>query len=254
MSPAPPCYYIEPSEDDVEDVRLGMAWLREAMSRAPNRPPEGLVLTGVRRVLTNSIPLCGLGSHLAHALSTGADVSFGGGTITNLTEQHHPSVWRGPVFALYPNMKTMGIVDDMFGVTEVLALPGHVDMSGWVTRRNAIELRSQSAPEAPRLHPVLMAALDGLALGCGHKGLGLDDRDGVTETFLHLRQAGIPFTGEDTRNYLMGKHRWVSIAADYAKKRADDINAGKQIRWPRHRHFVPEVVNYWREKAEAPVA
>ena len=221
MRPSPQCYYIEPSEDHEEDVRLGFTWLRDAMSRAPERPPAGLVLTGVRRVLTNSIPLSALGPQLSHALSTGAEVRFGGGTITNLTEQHHPSIWRGPVVALYPNMKTMGIVDDMFGVSEVLALPGHVDISGWVTRRGAGELRGENATEQPRLHPVLVAALNSLGPSCGHGGLGLDDRDGVTEVFLHLRQAGIPFTGDDARNYLMGRYGWVSIAADYAAKRAD---------------------------------
>jgi len=254
MRPAPPCYYIEPSEDDEDDVRLAFAWLHDAMLRSPEQPPRGLVLTSVKVVITNTVPAKALGQ-LAYSLASGQEVRFGGGTIINLTERQMSSWrWKGPVLALYPDMDRLGKVDDMWGVTEVLALPWHADISGWVTRRNAVELRGNAAPEPARLHPILMAALDSIAPWCGHGGLGLDDRDGVTEIFLSLRQAGIPFTGDDARNYVMGKHGWSSIAADYVAKRGDDINAGKQIRWPKHRRFQPEVVAYWRDKAAAPVS
>ena len=139
-------YYVHAEGPDEDAMRFAFAWLLESVKRSQAAVTALLAIPvkdNLRGIITKVI-----GDKVARYLASGKAVPIeqSASDIFLITQRIEPTGWRGgPVLAAYPTKELLDILDDIYGVTEILIARGacaersscgpHVSIQYWISAK-----------------------------------------------------------------------------------------------------------------------
>jgi len=245
-------YYVHAEGPDEDAMRFAFAWLLESVKRSQAAVTALLAIPvkdNLRGIITKVI-----GNKVAKHLASGKAVSIqqSASDIFLITQRIKPTGWRGgPVLVAYPTKEFLDMLDDMYGVTEILVVPWRLaEIQYWIDTWGPQELHTAQAPRAISIqNPVVVEALRtltqtvNLSTGISHPS----DRQAAIDLFQRLRDAGEQFNPLEVRAWLVSQGGWSPQDADQVKSIAERVLAGKPVRGG-GRFWADDIVEQWRSR------
>ncbi|HEX9897429.1 MAG TPA: hypothetical protein VGA85_07230 [Dehalococcoidales bacterium] len=244
-------YYISVAPAaDKEAIKTGFAWLIDQLQKSP-KPLTGLLcvptISNLRGIITEVI-----GESAANALAAGKAISVPNSSnkISLITSRKFNYGWQGgPILAAYPDKDILDKLDDMPGVTAILAVPWimtHIQL--WIDTWAPKNIRApETSPIVNVKNPVVVEALKSLtrrvnlSAGITHPL----DRQATIDLFELLNSAGEKFDPNEVRAWLIREGKWSPKDADQVKAVAESILKGARLRG-RGRSWADDIVEQWR--------
>lgn len=166
------------------------------------------------------------------------------------------SGWRGgPVLALWPDQKHLGLIAEKHHVTALCVVASSLEeVRGWAVASGAVSLKPATTPEpAPlAIDPVVRVALRDLGRRMNHSNQlhgSMDHADAIS-WFRTLAKAGYPIDPEALHAYAL-LDGWPGGGADRLKELATKVAAGKALQgWNTDRWGGKAAIERWREEAK----
>lgn len=245
-------YYIHAEGPDEHAMSLAFAWLLDSVKRSTTAA-TALLAVPVKRNLEGTISKV-IGDRIARQLASGKAVpveqsSSGVGLITQRTRL---TGWPGgPVLAAYPTKDFLDMLDDMYGITEILVVPWRLaEIQYWIDTWGPQELGAARAPQPISIeNPVMVEALKtltqtvNLSTGVSRPS----DRQAAIDLFQRLREAGEQFNPLEVRAWLVSQGGWSPQDADQVKSIAERVLAGEPVRGG-GRFWADDIVEQWRSR------
>jgi len=244
-------YYVHAEGPDEDAMRLAFAWLLESVKRSQTAVTALLAIPvkdNLRGIITKVI-----GDKVARHLASGRAVPIeqSASDILLITQRAKPIGWRGgPVLAAYPTKELLDMLDDLYGVTEMVVVPWRLaEVQYWVETWAPQELRGL-VPVTPTIHvrnPVVVEALRtltetvNLSTGISHPS----DRQATIDLFHRLKQAGEQFDPLEVRAWLVSQGGWSPQHANEVKAVAQSVIAGKRLKGG-GKFWADDIVEQWR--------
>jgi hypothetical protein len=194
-----------------------------------------------------------LGPVLIKKLKKDRQLSFGDGSSLKLvTWTAIPSLWEGPVLAVYPNAKTLDKIDGIYSVSHLIVnawVP--LDIEQWCKRWRAVDLDSgQSAsPSDDELSPVVVEALKMLTGTVNLSLLHPTDKARSIDIFKRLKSARFKLAPEAIKDWLIRNH-WRPEDAEDVRDLVQRLNEGKKVRAGR-RMWADDIIQQLKERASS---
>jgi hypothetical protein len=244
-------WYISSHGPDTEALRAALAWLGERARSSGTG--SGLLVVSGKGNLEGTLETV-LGRNAVSQLGKDNRVRIGGTTIELMTERIKRSSWAGPVLALYPTERLLGLIDGIRGVSDVLVVPWLAEeVVPWIRTWSARELGSTAEAPAPAFsNPTVRAALEALndrvnrATGLAHPS----DRAAAIEMFRLLRRARETFSPEEIRSWLLSQLSWQPRHADQVAEVAEKVLSGGRFRVTTSGGWAADAVQRWRQKGQ----
>lgn len=246
-------YYIHAEGSDEQAMGLAFAWLLETVKQSKTAMTALLAIPGkdnLRGVISKVI-----GDRAASRLASGKAVPIpqSSSDICLITQRTKLPSWRGgPVLVAYPTKQLLDMIDDMYGVTEILVVPWLLsEVQYWLNTWAPQELGSSvPTPRAPSIgNLVVVEALKtltqtvNLSTGIADRS----DRQAAIDLFQRLREAGEHFKPSEVRAWLVSQGGWSPQDADQVKSIAESILAGRHLR-SGGRFWADNIVEQWRSR------
>lgn len=246
-------YYIHTEGPDEHAVRLGFAWLADSAKHAGAPVTALLAVTvkdNLRGVISNVI-----GDQIVTALAAGKTVPIAHTPISIrliTLRTKHSILQGGPVLALYPTKKLLDMLDELYGVTEILVVPWRLaPVQYWIDTWAPQELTSSAttAPAVTVKNPVVVEALKtltstvNLSTGISHPS----DHKAAIDLFHRLTEANEQFEPLEVRAWLVSQGGWSPRDADQVRSIAEAVLARRRIRGG-GRFWADDIVKQWRSR------
>lgn len=246
-------YYIHAEGIDEQAMGLAFAWLLETGKHSKTAMTALLAIPAkdnLRGVISKVI-----GDRVARELASGKAVPIqqSSSDICLITQRTKLTSWRGgPVLVAYPTKQLLDMLDDMYGITEILVVPWRLsEVQYWLDTWAPQELGSSvPTPRALSIgNLVVVEALKtltrtvNLSTGISHPS----DRQAAIDLFQRLREAGEHFSPSEVRAWLVSQGGWRPQDADQVKSIAESILAGKRLRGG-GRFWADNIVEQWRSR------
>lgn len=246
-------YYIDTEGIDENAMRSAFVWLLES-AKCSKTAVTALLAIPVKDNLRGIISKV-IGDRVARELASGKAVPIqqSSSDIRLITQRTKLIGWRGgPVLAAYPTKQLLDMLDDMYGMAEILVVPWRLaEVQYWVATWAPQELGSSvPAPRAISIkNPVVVEALKtltqtvNLSTGISHPS----DRQAAINLFHRLREAGEQFNPSEVRAWLVSQGGWSPQDADQVRSIAESILAGKRLKGG-GRFWADNIVEQWRSR------
>jgi len=247
-------YYIHTEGADENAMRLAFGWLLQSVERS-RTAVTALLAIPVKDNLRGSISSV-IGKNAARALASGraVPISQSSAKLRLITERTRLTSWEGgSVLAAYPTKKLLDMLDEMYGISEILVVPWRLaEVQYWIDMWAPLDIRSsQQAPRAISIkNPVVVEALKtltrtvNLSTGISHPS----DRRATIDLFRRLQETGERFDPSEVRAWLVSQGGWRSQDADEVESVAKSILAGKRLK-DSGRFWADDIVEQWRARA-----
>ncbi|MEE9261472.1 MAG: hypothetical protein V3U95_02700 [Dehalococcoidia bacterium] len=233
---------------------LAFAWLLESVKNSKTAV-TALLAIPTKANLSGLISKV-IGDRVARELASGKAVPMQHSLsdIRLITQRTKLTSWRGgPVLAAYPTKQLLDMLDDMYGITEILVVPWRLaEIQSWVDTWGPQKLGSSvPAPQAIYIeNPIVVEALKSLTdtVNLSTGILHPRDRQAAIDLFQRLRQAGKQFNPSEVRAWLVSQGGWSPQDADQVKSIAESVLAGKRLRGG-GRFWADDIVEQRRVRA-----
>lgn len=246
-------YYIHSKGADENAMGLAFKWLLDSVKRS-EAPVTALLAIPVKDNLRGIISKV-IGDRVAKDLASGKAVPIkqSSSDIRLITQRTKLTNWRGgPVLVAYPTKQLLDMLDDLYGITEILVVPCRLaEVQYWVDTWAPQELRG-SAPAVRAIsirNPVVVEALQtltqtvNLSTGISHPS----DRQAAIDLFHRLKEAGEQFNPSEVRAWLVSQGGWSPQDADQVRSIAESILAGKHLKGS-GMFWADNIVEQWRSR------
>lgn len=238
---------------DPQNVARAWAWLDRA-----TKPGRVALLVVPTKGNIDGFVSDAVGERAAKALARGETVPLpSGGRAALMTERTGaPAGWSGgPALVTFGGDDLLDKVEELVGVTEVLAVPWlDEEVNAWVRTWSVSRFGEAPPPELPLVkNPVVVEALKSLvarintSTGLAHP---LDHASAV-ELFEILRDGGESFEPAEVRAWLAAEGGLEARHANKIREVAQKVRDGKRIKTAASDRWASDVLEQWRREAAA---